>query len=185
MGVGEQPVDLAVRERDGRYLLAIECDGRTFASLPTARDRDRLRREVLERLGWQVHRVWSTEWVAAQRQETERLLAAVERARLIRDGLLPDDAPLSVLKPEDQPARGVTRPQGQLLTPRPGPVGATNRNPIPADPVGAQGPAPAAAPPPDGPPPAAITPFPPDTSGIEASTDQILPSPSQGTSARS
>ena len=144
VGVGEQPVDLAVRERDGRYLLAIECDGRTFAALPTARDRDRLRREVLERLGWQVHRVWSTEWVAAQRQETERLLAAVERARLIRDGLLPDDTPLSVLKPEDQPARGVTRPQGRLLTPRPGPVGATNRTPTTADPVGVQGLAPAA-----------------------------------------
>jgi hypothetical protein len=114
VGVGEQPVDLAVRDGDGRYLLAIECDGRTFAGLPTARDRDRLRREVLERLGWQVHRIWSTEWIGAQRQETERALAAVERARLIRDGLLPDDVPLAVLKPEDRPASGVTRPQGRL-----------------------------------------------------------------------
>ncbi|MCC7369528.1 MAG: DUF4011 domain-containing protein [Chloroflexi bacterium] len=111
VGVGLQPVDLAVREESGRYVLAIECDGQTFGALPTARDRDRLRQEVLERLGWPLHRVWSTDWLTAQRDEVKRLVAAVERGRQQRDGLLLDDEqPLAVLKPADQPAAGRTRP---------------------------------------------------------------------------
>jgi hypothetical protein len=110
VGVGEQPVDLAIRDRDGRFLLAIETDGETFAALPTARDRVRLRREVLERLGWQVHRVWSTAWIAGQREEQQRVVAAFELARQIRDGVLPDETPLSVLKPEDRPSQGPARP---------------------------------------------------------------------------
>jgi very-short-patch-repair endonuclease len=117
VGVGGQPVDLAVRDTDGRYLLAIECDGQRFAQLPTARDRDRLRREMLERLGWQVHRIWSPEWISAQQQETELALAAVERARRIRDGLLVDDAPLPVLKPEDRSVQGPSRPTARLSPP--------------------------------------------------------------------
>ena len=115
VGVGTQPVDLAVRDESGRYLLAIECDGRTFRDLPTARDRDRLRQEVLARLGWPLHRVWSTDWIAAQRNELQRLVAAVERGRQLRDGLiLDDDEPLSVLKPADQRGFGRTRPDHQI-----------------------------------------------------------------------
>jgi very-short-patch-repair endonuclease len=49
----------------GRMVLAIECDGVTYHSSATARDRDRLRQEHLERLGWQFHRIWSTEWFRA------------------------------------------------------------------------------------------------------------------------
>ena len=49
-------IDLAVvdPERPGRYLLGIECDGATYHSARSARDRDRLRQEVLERL-WLAH----------------------------------------------------------------------------------------------------------------------------------
>ncbi|HZO24564.1 MAG TPA: DUF4011 domain-containing protein [Chloroflexota bacterium] len=187
VGVGEQPVDLAVRDHDGRYLLAIECDGRTFASLPTARDRDRLRQEVLERLGWQVHRIWSTDWIGAQRDEEQRVLVAVERARLIRDGLLPDDTPLSVLKSADQPARGVTRPQTRLrvsgarIEGRAGrermmdagatDAGAMNCAPTGPDPVGAQFIAPADA---------ATAPPTPDVPDPQAWTENVVPSPSEG-----
>jgi very-short-patch-repair endonuclease len=57
-------IDLAVVDpkHPGRYLLGIECDGATFHSSPTARDRDRLRQSVLESQGWQIHRIWSTDW---------------------------------------------------------------------------------------------------------------------------
>jgi very-short-patch-repair endonuclease len=113
VGVGEQPVDLAVRDRDGRFLLAIETDGQTFADQPPARDRDRLRQEVLERLGWQVHRIWSTAWIAAQDEEQQRVVTAVERARRIQAGVLVDETPLAVLKPEDRPSQGGSRPHRQ------------------------------------------------------------------------
>lgn len=57
-------IDLAVvhPESPGRYLAGIECDGATWHSSPTARDRDRLRQEVLEGLGWTILRIWSTDW---------------------------------------------------------------------------------------------------------------------------
>ncbi|HUG13439.1 MAG TPA: DUF4011 domain-containing protein, partial [Thermomicrobiales bacterium] len=57
-------VDLAVMDprRPGRYALAIECDGSSYHSARSARDRDRLRQQVLEGLGWRFHRVWSTDW---------------------------------------------------------------------------------------------------------------------------
>ena len=49
-------------EQPGRMVLAIEADGAAYHSTPTARDRDRLRQQVLESLGWRFHRIWSTDW---------------------------------------------------------------------------------------------------------------------------
>lgn len=58
-------IDLAVVDPDypGKYLLGIECDGATYHSSKTARDRDRLRQSVLESLGWKIERIWSQDWV--------------------------------------------------------------------------------------------------------------------------
>ena len=57
-------IDFAAQHptRPGRMVLAIECDGATYHSSATARDRDRLRQEHLERLGWTFHRIWSQDW---------------------------------------------------------------------------------------------------------------------------
>ncbi len=62
--------------KPGRMVLAIECDGVTYHSSPTARDRDRLRQEHLERLGWRFHRIWSTEWFRHRDAEIARAVAA-------------------------------------------------------------------------------------------------------------
>ncbi|HEY8748653.1 MAG TPA: DUF4011 domain-containing protein [Tepidisphaeraceae bacterium] len=77
-------IDLAVVDprAPGRYLLGIECDGATYRSSPTARDRDRLRRSVLEGLGWQIHRVWSTDWFRRPESVLEALL---ERLQTLKD----------------------------------------------------------------------------------------------------
>jgi very-short-patch-repair endonuclease len=71
-------IDFAVRHPDqpGAYVLAIEADGATYHSLPTARDRDRLRQEHLERLGWRFHRIWSTSWFRDSATEVEKAYAA-------------------------------------------------------------------------------------------------------------
>ena len=55
------------------FILGVECDGATYHSAKSARDRDRLRQEILENLGWKLHRIWSTDWFNNPRQETERL----------------------------------------------------------------------------------------------------------------
>lgn len=84
VGSGGFRIDLAVRdpERPGRYLLGIECDGATYHASRSARDRDRLRQQVLEDLGWTIHRIWSTDWFRNPRRELERVLAAIEQAKI-------------------------------------------------------------------------------------------------------
>ena len=57
-----------------------EADGAGYHSPPTARDRDRLRQEHLERLGWRFHRIWSTEWFRHREREVERAVKAYEDA---------------------------------------------------------------------------------------------------------
>ena len=64
IGVAGYRVDLAILSEDGSGIdLGIECDGAMYHSAPAARDRDWLRQQVLEGLGWRIHRVWSTSWV--------------------------------------------------------------------------------------------------------------------------
>jgi very-short-patch-repair endonuclease len=62
----------------GRYLVGIECDGRTYHSGATARDRDRLRQHILEGLGWNIHRIWSTDWWLNPEGEVKKIIARLE-----------------------------------------------------------------------------------------------------------
>ncbi len=66
----------------GRFVMAIEADGATYHSSYTARDRDRLRQQMLENLGWTFHRIWSTDWFQRRHEEIERTVAAYDRAVL-------------------------------------------------------------------------------------------------------
>lgn len=84
VGVAEFRIDLAIidPQHQGRYILAIECDGRQYHSSLVARDRDRLRQEVLENMGWQnrIHRIWSIDWFHNFQLATSRLIAAIKLA---------------------------------------------------------------------------------------------------------
>ncbi len=81
-GVGQFRIDLAVQhpEEPGRFVMAIECDGASYHSTPTARMRDRLRQHILEGLGWRFCRIWSTDWFNDREQEVERVRAAYRDA---------------------------------------------------------------------------------------------------------
>ncbi|MDB5869829.1 MAG: hypothetical protein JWP96_2161, partial [Polaromonas sp.] len=57
----------------GRYLAGIECDGATYHSAATSRDRDRLRQHVLESLGWRILRIWSTDWWLNPQGEIDKI----------------------------------------------------------------------------------------------------------------
>lgn len=78
-------IDLAVSDpnRPGRFLLGIECDGATYHSARSARDRDRLRQAVLEGLDWTIHRIWSTDWFKQPEREIKKVVDAIERAKLL------------------------------------------------------------------------------------------------------
>lgn len=81
VGIAGFFIDLAVvdPENPGRYILGIECDGAAYHSARSARDRDRLRQQVLEDHGWRIHRIWSTDWFYRPQKELERALEVIEQ----------------------------------------------------------------------------------------------------------
>ncbi len=96
-GVGRLRVELAAfaGEEKSQPVLAIETDGVAYNSSETARDRDRLRPEVLERRGWRFHRIWSIDWYRDPDAETSKVMAAWERAvRLATEPELFDHSPV-------------------------------------------------------------------------------------------
>ncbi len=78
-------VDLAVCDPDapGRYVIGVECDGASYHSARWARDRDRLRQQVLEDRGWRMHRIWSTDWFYRPEEQLRKVSAAIEEARIV------------------------------------------------------------------------------------------------------
>lgn len=80
VGVAGFFIDLAVRHptKPGTYVLGIECDGASYHSGRSARDRDRLRQEILENQGWRIHRIWSTDWFKSRNTEIKRLLKKID-----------------------------------------------------------------------------------------------------------
>ena len=76
-------VDLAVAdpEKPGRFVLGIECDGAQYHSSRSARDRHRLRQNVLEAHGWVLHRIWSTDWFLRPDEETAKVVEAIDAAK--------------------------------------------------------------------------------------------------------
>ena len=83
VGIAGFFIDLAIGDPDrpGRYLLGIECDGVSYNSARSARDRDRLRQSVLEDHGWIIHRVWSADWFHRPDEQLRLAVAAINAAR--------------------------------------------------------------------------------------------------------
>jgi hypothetical protein len=112
VGVGSFRIDIGVRSPDDpdTYILGIECDGEGYAQTATARDRERLRHEVLDQLGWgPIHRIWSLDWVQNRVGELERLRTALEQASARgesqRRGRLQPTPPT----PDEDPRERITR----------------------------------------------------------------------------
>ncbi len=77
-------VDLAIidEENPGKYVLGIECDGRNYASSKVARDRDRLREQVLTGLGWNIYHLWSTDWYRNSDLAQSKLIDYIESTKI-------------------------------------------------------------------------------------------------------
>jgi very-short-patch-repair endonuclease len=87
VGVSNYYIDIGVKHPDYPfgYICGVECDGATYHSSKNARDRDRLREEVLLRLGWDLYRIWSTDWFRdpyGERQNLENYLQACLRDKV-------------------------------------------------------------------------------------------------------
>ena len=77
VGIGGYSIDLAIK-KDGKYILGIECDGRTYHSSKSARERDYHRQKYLESRGWRIHRIWSTNWWNNPKSEINKICNIVE-----------------------------------------------------------------------------------------------------------
>jgi very-short-patch-repair endonuclease len=127
VGTAGYRIDLGVRHPDqpGRYVLAVECDGAHYHSARSARERDRLRAQILEGLGWRIHRVWSTDWWQTPEREIQKIVAAIEKAKLeavsprvsppretvaIGEPPLAESAPTPVRSPRRVDSRPTSRP---------------------------------------------------------------------------
>jgi very-short-patch-repair endonuclease len=80
VGVAGFFIDIAVKhpKKPGAFLLGIECDGATYHSSKSARDRDRLREEILRSRGWNLHRIWSTDWFKNRNREIDKMFRRIE-----------------------------------------------------------------------------------------------------------
>ncbi|MBK7078087.1 MAG: DUF3320 domain-containing protein [Myxococcales bacterium] len=103
VGCAGYRVDLGVvdPERPGRYVLGVECDGAHYHSARSARERDRLRQQVLVGLGWQIHRIWSSDWWQHPDGEIAKVIAAIDRARAqaAQPPPAPSPAPAATIAP--------------------------------------------------------------------------------------
>lgn len=81
VGVSGYKIDLAIvhPKFPGKYMLGIECDGATYHSSKSARDRDKIRQEILESLGWKIYRIWSTDWFNDPKKEIQKLLEEIKK----------------------------------------------------------------------------------------------------------
>lgn len=89
LGVAGYFLDLAVRNPDhsGQFLLGIECDGATYHSAKSSRDRDRLRQQILEGLGWKIHRIWSTDWFKNSEEQIKIIVEKLDQLKAVSSRL--------------------------------------------------------------------------------------------------
>jgi hypothetical protein len=82
VGTAGYRIDIGIRHPDhpGVFALGVECDGYQYHSSKVARDRDRLREQVLRGLGWNLHRIWGTAWYRDRNGEEHKLRAAIDHA---------------------------------------------------------------------------------------------------------
>lgn len=118
IGASAFRVDLGVVHPDmpGRYLTGVECDGATYHRSATARDRDKLREQVLRGLGWEIVRVWSTDWWIDPRGTLERVhaqldaLLEADRQKQTVDGMARAEAEEAIAKAASKMANEGSRP---------------------------------------------------------------------------
>lgn len=94
IGVDGFFIDLGVRHptNPDHFILGIECDGATYHSSRSARDRDRLRQEILENLGWEIYRIWSSDWFTDPRSEINKLVSHIRNRLRVNPTVVKKDS---------------------------------------------------------------------------------------------
>lgn len=121
VGIAGFFIDLAIvdADRPGRFLIGIECDGASYHSSRSARDRDRLRQTVLEDHGWIIHRIWSTDWFRRPKEQLEKTILAIEEAKRVHEinekqtGVYPAAKTVEIIAPPENRVIGLPKSLSQ------------------------------------------------------------------------
>jgi hypothetical protein len=132
VGVKGYSIDIGVKHPlwEHGFILGVECDGASFHSSKSARDRDRLRQEVLEGLGWRFHRIWSTDWFNSPAKQAAILRGVINdrlaelktrEAEFVRKPRTVPNAAITPLKPDiaSPPEKSSTKAEQEELALRP------------------------------------------------------------------
>ena len=119
VGCSGYRIDMAVKHPhlQGKFAIGIECDGASYHSSRTARERDRLRQAVLEDMGWTIYRIWSTDWIKSPESQGAKLEEAV-RAAFEKNIVIPPIPPIllyNTQKSEEKEILAVEQPVPVLV----------------------------------------------------------------------
>ncbi|QNO14099.1 DUF4011 domain-containing protein [Alkalicella caledoniensis] len=79
VGVSGYKIDLAIYDEvASKYIFGIECDGATYHSSKSARERDIHRQRYLESRGWNITRIWSRDWWRNSKEEVNKIDAIIK-----------------------------------------------------------------------------------------------------------
>ena len=81
VGAGGYKIDFAIKNQEGKYLLGIECDGKLYGSNMKTRERDIYRQQYLEIRGWNIYRLWTTNWFKNKDQEIQNILNKLQNLK--------------------------------------------------------------------------------------------------------
>lgn len=80
VGTSKYKIDIALKKPNGEYVMAIECDGKSYRDIKSARDREKIRKNILENMGWSYYRIWSMDWFKNNSIEKKNLIEACNKA---------------------------------------------------------------------------------------------------------
>jgi len=83
IGCSGYRIDIGVinPENTSEYILGILTDGENYKSAKTAKDRELIRMQVLQLLGWNIYKLWSPDWWDNPRKVIQEIKDAIENAK--------------------------------------------------------------------------------------------------------
>jgi superfamily I DNA and/or RNA helicase/very-short-patch-repair endonuclease len=80
VGIGSNKIDLAIKDSITKhYILGIELDTKHYTDLNSTKERDYHRQKYLETFGWEIHRVWCSDYWRNKENEINRIVKLINQ----------------------------------------------------------------------------------------------------------
>ena len=117
VGCAGYKIDLAIVNPDDEdeFVIAIECDGSKYHTDSSARERDRIRQNILEGLGWSFHRLWSTEWYLNRQNAKQNLTKAIYKALKEKEKIVKEQKQAKEQAKKESKEQKITKKQNKTI----------------------------------------------------------------------